>query len=325
MNTTRRIRVGLYGTNGHQVQHAVAKQADAELTAVAGFAAEAIPPGLQPKVCGSLDELLAIEEVELISLCSPRRCDQGRDAVKCLRAGKHVYAEKPCATTEADLDSILLAARETGCHFHEMAGTVVEQPYMTLRRAVRSGAIGEVVQVLAQKSYPWHDRRPSDEAVDGGLAMQAGIYALRFVEHIAGVKVASIRLAETAFGNPLGNQCRMACSMLMTLENGGVASAICNYLNPLGRSLWGYEIVRIFGTQGLVESNMDGKRARLIQTGREPLDLDQSEPSRNYFDCYVEALLGRSAMPLTTEEELSCTRWVIRAKQTLAAAHDGVA
>ena len=66
-----------------------------------------------------LDELLADPQVEIISLCSPRRADQARDAIRCLKAGKHVYAEKPAALTEWKLDEILTAAKESGREFHE--------------------------------------------------------------------------------------------------------------------------------------------------------------------------------------------------------------
>jgi predicted dehydrogenase len=311
----RQIGIGLYGMNGHQVHRQLAGHPHAACVAVAGVPPDALPAGVHPRRCESLVELLALPEVELVSLCSPRRADQARDAVQCLRAGKHVYAEKPCALREADLDAIVEAVRTTGCRFHEMAGTVVQQPYRAMRQAVAGGAIGTVVQVNLQKSYPWHDGRPADEAIDGGLAMQVGIYALRFVEHIAGVKVRDLRLVETRLGNPQpASACRMACSMVMELANGGLASAICNYLNPFAGRLWGYEILRIFGTRGLVESNADGSLARLIPVDGTPVDLDVREPTLDYFDVYVDALLGLGAMPLTLEEELSPTRWVIRGK-----------
>lgn len=43
------------------------------------------------------------ETLDLISLCSPSRKNQAKDAIECLRAGKHVYAEKPAAFSEKEL------------------------------------------------------------------------------------------------------------------------------------------------------------------------------------------------------------------------------
>jgi predicted dehydrogenase len=311
----KKVKIGLYGANGHQIHGALANHPYGELAAVAALPLASLPAGVTPRSQASLDELLADKEVEVVSLCSPRRADQARDAVRCLEAGKHVYAEKPSALTEPDLDAIIAASRRTGRQYHEMAGVLVSQPYKEMRRLIRSGAIGTVVQVLSQKCYPWGDWRPADENLDGGLGLQVGVYATRFVEHVAGVRIASLDTLETRLGNPVaGSDCRMAVSMLMRLENGGVASAVCNYLNPIQKSCWGYEILRVFGTLGTVESNADGNRARLLLIGQPPQDLDLSAPSDDYFGLFLQSLQGGPAMPLTLEEELSPTRWVIRAK-----------
>ncbi|MDD4869398.1 MAG: Gfo/Idh/MocA family oxidoreductase [Kiritimatiellae bacterium] len=313
ITANKKIRVGLYGTNGHQVSGLLVKHPDADLVAVAEF-----PPKSSANVkhYNTLDELLADNNVELVSLCSPRRVDQARDAVKCLRAGKHVYAEKPAALTEKELDEIIATAKQTGKQFHEMAGTIVQQPYMEMRRQIQSGAIGTVVQVLAQKCYPWHDKRPGDEAVDGGLSTQAGVYIARFVEHIAGEKITSLEMVETKLGNPMQqSECRIAVSMMIRLANGGVASGICNYLNPIKARCWGYEILRVFGTRGIIESNADGKQLRLLLNGQPPSELNPSQPTLDYFNLFIRSLCGGDPMPLSIEDELSPTRWVIRAKE----------
>ena len=310
----KKIKVGLYGTNGHQIQALLQNHPEAELTAVAGW--NQPMPGV--KNYETLDALLADPEIELVSLCSPLRINQAQDALKSLRAGKPVYAEKPCALNEQDLDEIIATAKETGVHFHEMAGTVLEQPYREMRRLVQQGAIGTVVQVLAQKCYPWADWRPADEAIDGGLATQVGVYIARFVEHIACQKIASLQVTETRLGNPNpASQCRIAAGFHMTLENGGLASGICNYLNPIQARCWGYEIVRIFGTEGILESCAEGAHARLLLNGQEPRDLERAIPSEDYFDRFIALLKDGTPMPMTLEEELNPTRWVIRARNPM--------
>ena len=312
-----KTRIALYGTNGHHITNQLVGHPTAELVAVAAFGEAELPDGVgDVSRYDTLEALLADDRVELVSLCSPLRSEQAGHAVTCMKAGKHVYAEKPCAMTEADLDAIIATSRETGMEFHEMAGTLVEQPYKAMREVVASGAIGEVVQVFAQKSYPWAEWRPADEKLDGGLATQVGVYLTRFVEHVAGQKIAAIALQETKLGNDVpGSECRRAMSFAMNLENGGVASGIGNYLNALSKAIWGYEIVRIFGTAGIMESTPFGPSARLIRNGEAPEVLDLSEPSGDYFAMYVEALQGGPDMPLSIEAELSPTRWVIRAKQ----------
>lgn len=313
---TGRLGFGLYGVNGHQVQGLLAGHAEAELVAVASFGDRKLPEGMGdvPRY-DTLDELLADDPVDAVSLCSPRRADQAADAVKALRAGKHVYGEKPSALTEAGLNAIMAACKETGKQYHEMGGTGFEPPYNAARECVASGAIGEVVQVFAQKCYPWGDWRPAAEELDGGLALQVGVYAVRFVEFVAGVKVSDLQIRETSLGNEHPNsECRRAVSMIMTLANGGLASAVCNYLNPAKHLGWGYEIVRVFGTDGIVETDAFRKSTRLLKEGQDPLDLDTNSPCPSWFDRVVGACVGREPLPLTLEEELSASRWTIRAK-----------
>jgi predicted dehydrogenase len=314
------LRIGLYGTHGHQIHHALTRPHayPAALTAVAAFPAGMVEAlrasGGAFAVTEDLAALLLRPDVDLVALCSPRRGDQAADAIACLRAGKHVYAEKPAALTEADLDAILAAAQASGRRFHEMAGSAFEQPWFGLRETVRSGVIGTVVQVAAQKSYPWHDRRPGDEFLDGGLIRQCAIHAVRFIEQVAGVRVAEVDAMETTCGNPGGGGgLRMAAVLMARLENGGLASVTANYLNPPGIGSWGNEMLRVFGTDGMAEVTDGGSRTRLV-VGREdrgPLDVSVRPP--DWLGCVVADCLCTGSMPLSLEEELHPLRVVIRA------------
>ncbi len=314
-----RIGVGLYGSNGHQVQELLEKSGLATLVAIAEFPMEKLPASLREPalaIYASLDEMLRDPAVELVSLCSPRRRDQAAETIRCLRAGRHVYAEKPCALDERELDAILAAAKASGRAFHEMAGTALGQPYFAMRELVRAGTIGEIIQVTAEKSYPYHDGRPQDEEIDGGLIAQNAIHALRFVEQVAGVKIRSVRAAETTAGNPVPQGgLRMASALMLQLENGGLASVTANYLNPRGSGVWGYETLRLFGTRGMMESLEGGRRTRLVVGEEDRGAIDASAPTTDYFESVLRSIVEGAPMPLSLEEELSPTRWAIRARQ----------
>lgn len=298
----------------------LAKDGPGQLVATAAFPPENLPAALQADASirhgARLDDLLEDPRVELIALCSPRRADQAQDAIRALRAGKHVYAEKPCALNEPELDAILGAARDSGKMFREMAGTGFEAPYGTMRAMVASGKIGQVVQVIIEKSYPYHAGRPQDEAVDGGLICQCAVHGLRMIEHVAGVPIAAVSARETRLGNPGTGDLRMAAVIMLRLANGGLASISANYLNPRGTGVWGDESLRILGTAGIVESTQGGRQRRLI-IGEVDHGAWIPEPGLDYFDSYLRAIRGKGDMPLTSEAELSPTRWAIRAKSNL--------
>jgi len=312
------IRVGLYGINGHQIHNNLVGHPSARLTAVAGIPRDQLAPGQRDDASirfhDSFDALLADPSVDFVSLCSPRRADQAADAIKALRAGKHVFAEKPCALSETDLDAIVATARETGRIFHEMAGSGFGHPYFALREVVRTGVLGEIIQIISEKSYPYCDWRPQDEALDGGLILQNAIHALRFVEHTAGVPIASVHAVETTFGNPVADGgLRMASVLMLTLKNGGVASITANYLNQPGTGIWGDESLKLLGTRGLLEMRGGGKTSRLVIGDRDHGPVDLSARGINWLNAAFDEILGRAPFPITLADELSPTRWVLRA------------
>ena len=314
------VGIGLYGANGHQIGSLLVGNSRATLAAVAGMTREALPEAFRNDesivIHGDLEGLLSDKRVELVALCSPRRADQAADAIMCLERGRHVYAEKPSALTEPDLDRILASAARHGLLFHEMAGTALEQPWYAIRKVVAGGAIGSVVQALVQKSYPYHDLRPRDEAVDGGLLVQAGVHAIRMIEHVAGVRVKDGHALETRCGAPTQGGLRMAVSLALELEAGALASVVINYLNPTGFGRWGNETLRVFGTRGFVEAVDGGERTRLVVGDRDmgPVDAGDSRP--DYFELVLNEIEGKGEKPFGTEEELHPTRVVIRLKES---------
>ncbi len=313
----RKIQIGLYGTNGHQIRHKLIDHPDAQLAAVAGMpqsALEKLPQNV--RVYETLEQLLSDSEIDLVSLCSPIRADQGADAIACLKAGKHVYAEKPGALSEAELDRILAAAAENGKEFHEMANTVFHEPYWTMRSLVRSGKLGKVVQVYVQKSYPLRPWvRPQDEQTDGGLIRWVGIHAIRFLEHVTGERVRDVKVFQTRLGNKTEDSGLFtASSWTMTLENGGVASVCANYLNPKSFPTWGNEAVRVFGTEGMIEVTDGGTRSHWYAPTEDLGSIDVSNSDcKDFFDLYMAHLRFGEPMPMSLDEELHPLRVVIRA------------
>ncbi|MCC6233312.1 MAG: Gfo/Idh/MocA family oxidoreductase [Verrucomicrobiales bacterium] len=94
-------------------------------------------------------ELLARERPKLVSVAM-RHADQHRDIVEaCLKAGAHVYLEKPLARSAAESDAMLALAVRLGlklavAHTMRMAPAVVR-----LREAVQGGRLGEVREIRA--------------------------------------------------------------------------------------------------------------------------------------------------------------------------------
>ena len=262
-----------------------------------------------------LEGLLADPAVELVVFCSPRRDEQGAHILECLAQGKHAYAEKPCCMDEETLDRILAASARGPGRFHEMAGVGMAPVWQALGDCVRQGRIGNVLQIFSQKSYPWAEWRPRDEGVDGGLAMQVGVYNARFAEHVAGLRITSMRMAA-------GSEPVRAVSFLMTFADGAVGAGIANYACPVPPYWhgWGYDTVRVFGSEGFVEVIDGGRITTLARNGQAPEALIVPPVETSWLDRVIdEGLDGEGDFPWSVAEEVRPTRWVIRARHAFQA------
>ncbi len=322
-----KLKVGIYGINVHQIWDYLEGYRLVEFIAVAAVPKEKLIVYSAYKsgeliCCDTLEEMLERvgEKLDLVCLCSPVRAKQWEDAVKCLRRGISVYAEKPAALNEDELDRILLEEREAkkiypSVEFHEIADTAFFEPYMTMRHIIAEGVIGEIVQIYAQKSYPNnYDNRPDDENIDGGITRQVGIHAVRFIEHVCGERVSEIITAETNIGAPEGRKLITASSLIMKLEKGGVASVCLNYCNPETFGLWGNESLRAFGTKGVAEITDGGRNTHLWTKEKDyGAFCERDAKCKPFFEILAEHLLFGSPMPFDSETELHPLRVVIRA------------
>lgn len=315
------IKIAFYGTNGHQISYLVKDLRRARLVGVAGVEEEAFEKWKSEMpdayahagLFGSLDDLLEKSGAELVSICSPRRDAQHLDIVEALEAGLHVYAEKPLATTLEGLASIEEAARRTGREVRSMTGTIYEAPFRAMRQLVAEGKLGTLVQVFAQKSYPYHDGRPQDRGIDGGLIQQAGIHAVGFVRFVTGLEFDEVFAMDTTRGNPHPGELQIAAQVVARLSGDVLCTLVCNYCNPPGIGFWGNDQVRVHGTGGMAELTDGGTRSMLAVGKEKPAPLPTDIVEGGYPDLledFINHLLDGTEMLLSQDGSFTNTRVV---------------
>jgi len=179
------LRVGLlgYGAIGHEHSRAVRAVDGLALTAVCDSsaarrdAAEAAAPGTV--TTGDADALIARDDVDLVVVSTPPSTHADW-ALRAIRAGKHVVVEKPFAIRTEEADTVLAEADAQGRVAVVYQNRRFDPDHLAVRRAVRSGALGDVFHVetfVGGYGHPcnlWH----SDEAVSGGAFYDWGSHVL---------------------------------------------------------------------------------------------------------------------------------------------------
>lgn len=133
-----------------------------------------------PKAC-SVAELLADPEIEIVvNLTIPGA--HAEVNIQALEAGKHVYVEKPLATTREDGYRVLELARKKGLRVGCAPDTFMGGGLQTCRKLIDDGYIGELVGATAFMMIPGHESwHPNPEFYykkGGGPMFDMGPYYL---------------------------------------------------------------------------------------------------------------------------------------------------
>ena len=314
------VRIGLFGLQGHQITRYIPNLQRARVTGIGGMD-EAQVQNVKASfpdvpVYVDLDSMLAEADVDLISFCTVPRTEQTRQALQAIKAGKHVLVEKPMATTMDDLGELRQAVEASGTELRTMTPMPYEADLTGMKRIVESGALGTIVQVYAMKSYPYHDRRPQDRRMDGGLICQAGIHAVSYVRYVTGLELVEVSAQDTGTGNPQEGELQLGATAAFRMSNGGLAAILCNYCNQKSVGYHGNDQLRVHGMNGMIEL-VDGKTRRmLVLKDQEPTSFEDVEPEQSYPQDLIDCILDGTPTMLSQEDSFRNTEIVIRSQDS---------
>ena len=322
MPKQKHINIAAVGSNGHQIIDLIFGLKTARLVAISNFDSVALSQIKKsyPKVLkgvpeyDSLDDVLNKSDCELVSLCSTRRDQQGDHILSCLKAGRHVLAEKPLCTSLEKLKEIRKIAQKKKLKVWAMMNMVYMPVFRNFEHLVRQGKIGEVVQVIAQKSYKFGSYRPQDRGIDGGI-IQSAIHAISYVRSVTRLEFIEICAFENKVGNPGSGELQMAFALSARLSNGALCQISANYLNPNSMPQWGNDQLRIFGTRGMLEA-VDSLTRVSFFSERKALRYDQKPEYPNYLSDLLKEVLTQKPAYLTMEDSLRCTEIAIEAQRS---------
>ncbi|MFK7692055.1 Gfo/Idh/MocA family protein [Paenibacillus sp. HJGM_3] len=189
MSTRTKLGIGILGTGSRGVYfagHYFSKHPDCKLSGLCDLRPESLEfarkeLGALPATT-SIDEFLQNPDMDAVVICTNDHA-HAENAIAALKAGKHVYLEKPMAQTIEDCDRIIEAAAQSGRVF--MVG--LELRYCSLmvdmKRIIASGEIGEIKigtvtdNVSVGGHYYYHGARRRKDYVKS-LILEKGTHSL---------------------------------------------------------------------------------------------------------------------------------------------------
>ena len=188
------IKVGLIGCGFmggmHSACYAALENLGVKVTAVADVRpeyAEKLANGAEIYATGM--ELIEKADVDVVDVCLPTHLHAAH-AVAAMKAGKHVFVEKPVAFEDADLELILKTEAETGAKVQ--VGQVIRQwvEYVWLKGVVDAGTFGKIKHGMFRRLSSWPDWAWEGwlHQVDksGGVAVDMHVHDVDYVRYILG-------------------------------------------------------------------------------------------------------------------------------------------
>jgi predicted dehydrogenase len=295
------VRVGLIGLDGHydEIVEALKGIPDAELVAVADRS-ESLPARLAgAHLYQDYRQMLDRERLDVVGVCNTNG-ERAEAVLACLERKLHVAAEKPLALERAGLDAIRRAVARQGVRLTMLLEMRFEPQYAAIRRLVAAGAIGEVAQISAQKSYKsggrpeWFRHRNSY----GGTIPWIGIHMVDLMRWTSGREFTEAMSYQMRIGFPELGDMENVTGSLFRLDNGGIGMLNMDYLRPAAAPTHGDDRLRLAGTQGVVE--YQAATGVTLMTGARPPEIIKEFPEKRWlFTDFLESIyLGKpSGLP----------------------------
>src|SRR6478736_5295333 len=275
MRPRGKIRVGVIGLDHNHGLMLAARLWQAGATIVAYHAAgpaNLVAMRLLGPTSRSLpvDAIIEDPSIDLI-VTAAIPSERGDVAVRALRAGKHVVADKPGVTTRKGLAAIDVALEETDRRWWVMFGERFENRAVAeaCRRA-QLGDIGRVVSVLGLGPHRMGaDGRPDwfwDPVATGGILVDIGSHQADQFLMATGAGTAVVISSQVGNVSVPRHPGMQDIGQMVVSGGGAIGTHRVDYLSPSGLKTWGDGRLMIVGTEGTLEArtNVDigGKKGK---------------------------------------------------------------
>jgi predicted dehydrogenase len=345
-----RPRIGIIGAGGMLPYHLKGfQQAGATVLAVADHrpqaAIEAAARHGIPTVAASVDALLAMPELDAVSIIVPNKFHAPL-ALEALRAGKHVFCEKPPAIRACEVREMMLEAQDRNLHLLFNFNNRARPLCRAIKARILSGEMGRINSAQAKwvrrNGIPGFGGWFTQKALSGGGPLIDLLHMLDLALHFMGYPEPTHVMARTFddfiqdknFKGPWGipdvegarNDVESAAHGMVFFQTGQVLSFQTSWAEMVEReevsvtfqgSIAGARVRRLFEQDGIDASATDDACLfRMKGSDKDDLTLDSPtdpEMGRTLSAAnFAEVLSGQSA-PLNQPSEAYTLMRIIEA------------
>jgi len=265
--------------------------------------------------------ILADPEIDAVLICSSTNT-HSPISVEAIKAGKHVFCEKPIDHDIEKIKEVIEALKGSKIKYQVGFNRRFDHNFEAVRNAVAAGKIGEphIIKVTSRDPEP-----PSAEyaAVSGGMFLDMTIHDFDMVRYLAGCDAEEIYVQSAVLVDPAIGEAGDVDTAVITLkmENGSIA-----VIDNSRKAAYGYDQrAEVFGSKGMVATSNDTESSAVLSTadgvtGEKPLYFFLERYMQSFakeVNCFIEAIENDTDTPLGVVDGLKPVLMGIAAKKSV--------
>ena len=279
------------------------------------------------KAYSSWEEMLADPGIDAVSVCVANNA-HAQLSIAALRAGKHVLCEKPMATTLADCEAMVAAARESGKFLMIGQNQRLTKAHQKARELVENGTLGKILTFRTTFGHGGPETWSVDpgkntwffdksKAAMGAMA-DLGIHKTDLIQYLLGQTVVETTAKVTtldkrgADGQLIGVDDNAICIYRMSGGAMGTMTASWTFYGAEDNS------TVLYGTKSILRIYDDPAYSlKLITAGGEKvlyeleaIQTNDNQTKSGVIDCFMDCLVNNTPPAISGQSVLTAMRAV---------------
>lgn len=266
-------------------------------------------------------EILADPEIDAVLICSSTDT-HSPISVEAIKAGKHVFCEKPIDHDVAKIKEVISALEGSKVKYQVGFNRRFDHNFEAVQQAVAAGKVGDIhlIKVTSRDPEP-----PSAEyvKVSGGMFLDMTIHDFDMVRFLAGCNAEEVYVEAAVLVDPAIGEAGDVDTAVITLkmENGAIA-----VIDNSRKAVYGYDQrAEVFGSKGMVAVTNDSESTAVISnadgiTGEKPLYFFLERYMAAYakeIKCFIKAIEEDTDTPVNVMDGLQPVLMGLAAKKSV--------
>lgn len=265
--------------------------------------------------------ILSDPEIDAVLICSSTDT-HSKISIEALRAGKHVFCEKPIDLNIEKIKEVLDEVKKSKLKYQVGFNRRFDHNFRAIRDAVQSGKVGDPHVIKITSRDPG---APPIEyvKVSGGLFLDMMIHDFDMVRYLSGSEVEEVyAIGNTLIDPEIGKAGDIDTAIVtLKLENGALA-----VIDNSREAVYGYDQrAEVFGSKGAISIGNDSNSTAVMSTkdgivSEKPLYFFLERYMQAYADEikeFVQAIEDDTEVPVGAEDGLISVLIGVAAKKSL--------